>query len=152
MFNFIFKLIHLLHELNHIYFEGESGDIWNISIWESGFGSGWASCSLTVKLITLRPIYMALVRSGSSYIWSFLVWMRVPNLERLSSSWNWPVMRLYLTRVWHLETEMSHMRISLSWPLPILNTWRCSPGLSSASRFGLMICTIRFVFFSNVRD
>lgn len=61
----------LVHELNHIYFEGESqwsGDIWNV-----GFGSGWASCSLTVKLMTLRPIYMALVRSGRSYIWSFLV-------------------------------------------------------------------------------
>ena len=67
----------------------------------SGYGSIACSTkgiSLTVKLITLLPIYTAFVRFGSKFMKLVLGIIKVPNFDKLSSIKNFPVHELYFSK------------------------------------------------------
>lgn len=99
---------------------------------------GWfRQLAFTLKLITVRPTYTALLYWSRSGV-RCLTRTSVPNFDVLSSRRNFPFSSLIFA--WHRLTDMSFIRRSLSCPRPSLKTlfWGA----------GRIMCMIRELFFS----
>jgi hypothetical protein len=72
--------------------------------------------------MTLLPIYIAFVISGSNKTFYFFGIIKVPNFDKLSSLKKPFYLILYFINEWHLDTEISQTLTSLSCPLPILKS------------------------------